>query len=417
MTKRTWETTWERVASLAAGGQGTTSIVRRRAAAEQTKYVLKTLNRPRDPERRARMMREIEALRTLGPEGIPVIVDCSDPDAPLPYIVTEYVDGCTLAEAVREHPLDAESALEMAVVLLETLARCHAVSIVHRDIKPDNILLRGGDPDSPCLLDFGLCAWEDDDDHLTGSEQQVGNRFLLLPEYATPDGDKRDPRSDLTACIGLLLFALTARQPMTLVDHEGLKPHERSVEKERLASVPAPTRLQLARFLDRAFEPRMSERWQTNEEVVACIRAIRDHAGAHQRFCAALPPSDPDSWTDVLVWTSDPTPWTFWIRREGRQFTIEASRRGAFFSGGDRLWMWEQLSVPTALSNQEVAWRMQTEGRDFDEIRRMPKIAAHVDSARLIDLDSGIAAPIFEDKQLDGATLSARSLLRPRRCC
>ena len=79
--------------------------------------------------------------------------------------------------------------------------------------------MRGGSKSDPVLIDFGLSFnIEDDEVAATPTEQQVGNRFLALPELTTPGSEKRDPRADLASCCGIFYFALSGDQPMTLRD-------------------------------------------------------------------------------------------------------------------------------------------------------------------------------------------------------
>src|SRR5205823_165431 len=72
------------------------------------------------------------------------------------YLVTEYVKGPTLSEVVQSATQSKDVAATIVINLLETLAHCHNEGPVHRDIKPDNVVLRDGDPSRPVLLDFGL---------------------------------------------------------------------------------------------------------------------------------------------------------------------------------------------------------------------------------------------------------------------
>ena len=88
----------------------------------------------------------------------------------------------------------------------------HASGVGHRDIKPDNIILRSGICASPVLIDFGLTFnVHDEEEDLTPDWQQVGNKFLSLPEHAMFSQNKRDLRSDLTSCVGLLYFSADRR--------------------------------------------------------------------------------------------------------------------------------------------------------------------------------------------------------------
>jgi serine/threonine-protein kinase len=239
--------------------------------------VLKTLHRAEDPERRARMHREVASLETLDHAGIPKVIEsnASDYRSTMPlYIIMEHIPGCTLENRVKDHgSLGIEDALLMTIALLEAVGACHGANVVHRDIKPDNVVLRDGDTRKPVLIDFGLSFNQEQiSDGVTTTEHQVGNRFLSLPELHTPAANKRDFRSDIAACAGVLIYALTGCQPMQLVDGEGRKPHQRERERAILESLPISHRGKLRRLFDQAFEIHVDRRFQSAEALVSALR-------------------------------------------------------------------------------------------------------------------------------------------------
>lgn len=242
---------------------------------ETVKYVLKLLNNQKDPERRARMYREVAALRTLFHPNVPKYVDGNtdefeNPDVLL-YFVTHYIPGSTLEERINERHLTIDEALSLIFILFEVLEYSHTRGIIHRDIKPGNIILRDNLLTDPVLIDFGLTFnWEENgNEQITEVDQHLGNRFMLLPELRGEPDDKRDTRSDLTACCGILLYVLTGIQPTTLLDGRGNKPHQRIKIKNMLKQI-EPYRLELLNYLfDIAFETRLDYRWQS-------IPALRD---------------------------------------------------------------------------------------------------------------------------------------------
>lgn len=161
---------------------------------------------------------------------------------------------------------------------MRLLVFLHINKMVHRDIKPENIILRT-DPSDPVLLDFGQ-SYGDLDDCLfsTAADQELGNRFLRLPELSAWIPEKRDRRSDLAFAGGLLLYTLTQEPPAVLLDQNGIGPHQRVQDVLRAA---AGDRFdQLMRFFDRALAHKVGMRFQMAEEMLEEVKKLaRCHAG------------------------------------------------------------------------------------------------------------------------------------------
>ena len=299
--KSPWEAGWKKRKELGEGGHGRTSIVYRRDGTEPTWRVLKVLKKPKDPERRARLAREVAALRKLDCPGVPRLIedncDAANNTDDL-YAVMEYVPGPTLEQYMKAdlRPLDKALAITEAIVMIVECS--HRGGLLHRDIKPDNIVLRDGYPTKPTLLDFGQSVDVQEEGHLTETEQQLGNRFLGLPEHRTPGDDKRDARADITLCAGLLFYMLTGRQPMTLEDGEGRSPHKRPDVQAQLAAIEDRYLVPLTRLFDSAFRPRVSERPQTIDDLRMLLASVRHGSEA----TTAMPaPTVESLWTLHMV--------------------------------------------------------------------------------------------------------------------
>jgi len=189
------------------------------------------------------MSREVACYRTLNHAGIPQLIDTNtelfdQKDVQL-YLETEYVEGQTLSTYVQKYgPRPASEAVELTCQLLDIIAYIHEQDTVHRDIKPDNIMLKLKEPTQLFLVDFGLGFLNIDDDTLqTEAGQEIGNRFLRLPEFRPNSQRKRDPRSDVTLSAGILLYLLTGRYPRGLDDDEGHPPHQRAEERRSISGL------------------------------------------------------------------------------------------------------------------------------------------------------------------------------------
>lgn len=173
---------------------------------------------------------------------------------------------------------------------MQTLEYCHSNEIVHRDIKPNNIILRDNRLDEPFLVDFGLSFNKSEDDVLrTDTAGELGNRFLRLPELSANSAVKRDPRSDVTFCAAILLFCLTAVVPGLLIDHESMRPHQRGDCLELLArAIDDDGRRRLLYIFDTAFELNPVNRWQSASALREALRVLAEHDGGTVSESGAL---------------------------------------------------------------------------------------------------------------------------------
>ncbi len=156
---------------------------------------------PREGKRAARAAREMEAATRLRHERCVRAYDFGS-DAGHVYIAYEYVRGRTLREAIRSGDLDDAAAVELAAQVLEGLAHAHRRGIVHRDVKPSNVLVEEGPGLSARVLDFGLAQF-DEADTLTAVGDVPGTLAYISPERL--DGADATERSDVWA-VGVILW-------------------------------------------------------------------------------------------------------------------------------------------------------------------------------------------------------------------
>jgi serine/threonine protein kinase len=160
-----------------------------------------------DPEFRARFAREVAVARHVSGIFTAPVVD-ADPDAPQPWLITAYVPGPSLAEAVAaEGPLPLASVLTLAAGLAEGLGAIHAAGLVHRDLKPSNVLLAN---DGPRIIDFGISRAVDAT-ALTRADFVIGSPGFMSPEQAL--GQEVGPASDIFSLGAVLAFAAAGEGP------------------------------------------------------------------------------------------------------------------------------------------------------------------------------------------------------------
>ncbi len=142
-------------------------------------------------------------------------------------------------------------------------------------MKPDNIILEGGDPSRVWLLDFGISYHAlANIDFQTEDWQEVGNRFLRLPELSAGSLSKQDLRSDICFAAGILFYLLTGDHPDVLEDSEGRLPHQRPAALAKLQNVASSQLPQLLALFDEAFSPRLMDRFSTTQVMHERMRQL-----------------------------------------------------------------------------------------------------------------------------------------------
>ncbi|MCV2869184.1 serine/threonine-protein kinase [Defluviimonas sp. WL0002] len=180
------------------------------------------------------------------------------------YLVMDYVDGPGLDRKLREGGMSAEDLLVIGARVAEGLEAAHSKNIVHRDLSPDNIILRNGNPAEAVIIDFGIAK-----DTNPGAATIVGNEFAGKYAYAAPEqlSGRTDARSDLYSLGALLLATFRGRPP-----NAGSNPMEvlqKKGEPLDTEGVPEP----LKSLIEKMSHPDPDKRFQTAAEVVSAIRS------------------------------------------------------------------------------------------------------------------------------------------------
>ena len=164
-----------------------------------------------DDQYRARFLREAKGAGTLSHPNIVTIFDVGV-DGKHPYIAMELVDGMTLTDLIRsDQRMSTRDVVEIGIQLTRALDYAHKKGIIHRDIKPGNIMLVSTG-NQVKVTDFGICRIDGSDQELT-QHTQLGD-VLGTPNYMSPEqvlGQKVDSRSDLFS-VGVVLYKLVTGQ-------------------------------------------------------------------------------------------------------------------------------------------------------------------------------------------------------------
>src|ERR1022692_2958779 len=203
--------------------------------AEQRSVAIKVL-RPSvggSPNARRRLSREVETMRLVRSRFVAEVLD-TDVTGNTPYIVTQYVPGRTLDEVVRENgPVQGAALARLAWGLAQALAAVHGAGVVHRDLKPGNVMMVNGEP---VVIDFGI-AQALDSTRLTMTGMFMGTPGYLSPEVI--EGSPSGPAADVPSWAATVAFAATGRPPFGSGSFEAI--FYRIVNGQPdLATMPAP---------------------------------------------------------------------------------------------------------------------------------------------------------------------------------
>ncbi len=243
---------------------------------------------------RERFVREARSSAGFSHPNAVAVFDAGEADGYL-YLVMELVDGRSVATRLAEHgPLDLDEALNITSGVLAALGAAHAAGIVHRDVKPGNILLGPGG--AVKLADFGIAKRLGDlSADLTGTGQFIGTPKYLAPEQVV--GEPVSAATDLYA-VGVVLFEMLAGHP----PYEGDTPIATAIA-HRDAPIPDVRRVRpdvpgpVAAAVTRAMAKDPTERFASAEQMAATLRGLPVPAPAVVPATAS-PPIEP---TQVMV--------------------------------------------------------------------------------------------------------------------
>jgi predicted Ser/Thr protein kinase len=215
---------------------------------------------------RRRLAREVETMRRVRSPYVAEVLD-ADVTGELPYIVTRFVAGPTLDEMVRTRgPLSGSGLRRLAHGMAEALAAIHAAGVVHRDLKPGNVMLTD---DRPIVIDFGI-AQAGDATRLTQTGLVMGTPGYLAPEVI--EGEPASPASDVHSWGSTMAFAATGHLPFGGGSYETIFYRIISGRAD-LTGVPAPLVPLISAALARDPSHRPSAGWLSTQAIALDMSA------------------------------------------------------------------------------------------------------------------------------------------------
>lgn len=264
----------------------------------------------------ARFHREARAVARLNHPNIVQVHFFGETEQGEPFLVMEFVAGRPLDVVLeQEGPLAIPRALKIMAQIAEAMTAAHEAGVVHRDLKPGNVMLMDGPADSPQIkvLDFGIAKMVEDPEDHTGLKQTspltMGGEVYGTPEYISPEqarGESVDARADLYAlgCVGYelltgcLVFEVTGKRYGHLVKHATEQPVGPAARAPHLNIPP-----QVDRLILRCLEKDPDARPQSAAQLQAHIEAVLAELARGPEAAPAEPPSDVEA---------RPTPRRLW---------------------------------------------------------------------------------------------------------
>ena len=254
---------------LGAGGMGIVykaedTVLRRMAA---LKFLASETFR--DDEVKERLIREAQAAASLDHPNICGVHGIHEVDG-LTFVAMAYIDGPSLAEKIEESPLEWEQAVEVALAVGDALQEAHDAGIVHRDIKPHNIMLTS--KGQVRVMDFGL-ALVAGRSKITKSGSTVGTPAYMSPEQML--GEAVDHRTDIWA-LGIVLYEMLAQKTPFEADYEQAVAYGIvNVDPEPVTTLRGDLPAQMDAILAKALAKQTAERYQSIGELSQALRALR----------------------------------------------------------------------------------------------------------------------------------------------
>lgn len=249
---------------LAQGGMATVYLATQLSL--DRRVALKVLRAFDNAEHKTRFVNESRIIASLNHRNVITIYDVGLTGNQA-FLSMEYLEGGDLAARIGERPIDPCAALEIAASIGDALAFAHGHAIVHRDVKPANIIFH--QDGTPILTDFGIASDLASDHHLTACDTTLGTPCYVSPEQVT--GARIDGRSDIYS-LGVVLYEMLVGKPPI---------REASAIETMAAQVTSPAPLlpqhleAIQPLLDRMLAKNPGERFADASEMVDAIRDLQ----------------------------------------------------------------------------------------------------------------------------------------------
>jgi serine/threonine-protein kinase len=290
----------------ALGRGGMARVYRARDCLLRREVALKVLGGKADDALAARFEREARAIARLDHPSCVRILDCGQR-----FITMELVAGVTLAQVIANGQLPEDRAIRITRGVLAALAHAHARGVLHRDVKPANVMLAGG---RVVVIDFGL-ACLDNDASVTVVGTCVGSPSYVAPERML--GQQYDARADLWA-VGVILYEMLAGvRPFVGDSAEAIMRHALHRPPRPLRAHRSDVSAALEALVRRALAKDPARRFTDAEAMLSALEQLADAAALTGPIAAPAEIAEPDASSTTTLLVARPRWWArlwSWLR-------------------------------------------------------------------------------------------------------
>lgn len=323
-----------------------------------------------NPNNVANYLAEARTVANLDhPHVVPVYDVGSTPDTPC-FIVTKFIEGSDLASLLKQKRLSYRQATQWIASIAEALHYAHKMGLVHRDVKPGNILI--GKDQQPYVVDFGLALREE---NIGQGPQYAGTPAYMSPEQARGEGHRVDGRSDIFSLGAVFYELLVGRRAFrgdTLPEiYQQIISYEPKPPRQYDEEIPK----ELERICQKALAKRATDRYSTAFDLAQDLRLfLQEHAQLHRGNSPATPTTSPTSHDIRLSDDSgrgpSPTQTTFAKAAFAESQPVKIVPKGLrSFDGHDADFFLELLPGPRdreGLPDSLRFWKTRVEATDPD---------------------------------------------------
>ena len=294
------------ISAIGKGGMGEVFLTEDTKLKRQVALKILPPEFAEDADRMGRFVREAQSASALNHPNIITIYEIGESDG-THFIATEFIDGKTLNDYKRANPLNYKSALEIAIQVASALDEAHSAGIVHRDIKPDNVMIRSNGLAK--ILDFGIAKLsapktinEEDATAIKGGTSPgmiIGTANYMSPEQA--EGKKVDARTDIFS-FGVLLYEMIAGE-LPFEGDSAMKMIGAILHKEpKPLSEEVPTEIQ--KIISKCLRKNRDERYQTIKDVGNDLKDVKQELELKNLMERSIVPNQDENKTQILKATT-----------------------------------------------------------------------------------------------------------------